>query len=229
MDIRLNYIEKGMGNPLVLLHGNGENHEYFESQLEYFSPRFRVIAPDTRGHGGSERGKAFFTLDQFAIDLKELMYSLGIDKADILGFSDGGNIALLFALKYPALVRRLILNGANLFPSGMKTREYLSIITQYAVLSVLSPFSANAFHKKELYALMAKQPHISPDSLRSLKMPVLVIVGTDDMIKESHTRLICSSLPAGKLRIIKGDHFIAQKKSPEFNKAVDEFLSEYKL
>ena len=78
MDITLNYVETGEGFPLVLLHGNGEDHTYFKRQMEPFSPKYRVIALDTRGHGESPRGSAPFTLDQFAEDLKEFLDQRGI-------------------------------------------------------------------------------------------------------------------------------------------------------
>lgn len=100
MDIKLNYIEKGEGTPLVLLHGNGGSLECFKSQIEYFSKKYRVIALDTRGHGKSPRGDKPFTIKQFADDLKDFLDDLGIKRAILLGFSDGGNIALTFALKY---------------------------------------------------------------------------------------------------------------------------------
>ena len=73
MDIQLHYVEKGCGEVLVLLHGNGEDSSYFEHQIEYFSSYFRVIAVDTRGHGKSERGTKPFTLKQFADDLYDFM------------------------------------------------------------------------------------------------------------------------------------------------------------
>ena len=63
MDITLNHVETGEGFPLVLLHGNGEDHTYFKRQMEPFSLKYRVIALDTRGHGKSPRGSAPFTLD----------------------------------------------------------------------------------------------------------------------------------------------------------------------
>lgn len=113
MDISLYYEEKGTGTPLILLHGNGENGDYFRHQTEYFSKSYRVIAVDTRGHGKSPRGDAPFTLEQFAEDLKEFCAKLEIPKAVILGFSDGANIAMKFTLKYPEKVRALILNGAS--------------------------------------------------------------------------------------------------------------------
>lgn len=105
MDVSLYYQEWGEGEPLFLLHGNGEDGTYFVNQTTYFSDRYRLIAVDTRGHGKSPRGTAPFTMEQFAIDLHKLMDRLQIQKAVILGFSDGANIAMKFALKYPDRVK----------------------------------------------------------------------------------------------------------------------------
>ena len=77
MKIKLHYEEKGTGQPMVLLHGNGEDSSYFKNQIEYFSKKYRVIAVDTRGHGKSERGTAPFTLRQFARDLKSFLDEMG--------------------------------------------------------------------------------------------------------------------------------------------------------
>ena len=114
MDIRLCCVEAGEGFPLVLLHGNGEDHTYFKRQMGPFSQHFRVIAVDTRGHGESPRGTAPFTLEQFAEDLKEFLDGRSITRCHLLGFSDGGNIALLFALKYPEYVEKLILHPRHI-------------------------------------------------------------------------------------------------------------------
>ena len=107
MDIQLSYVVAGSGFPLVLLHGNGEDHSYFKRQFEPFAQHYRVIAPDTRGHGHTPRGTAPFTLDQFAEDLKGFLDGMDIGRCHLLGFSDGGNIALLFTLKYPEYVEKL--------------------------------------------------------------------------------------------------------------------------
>ena len=134
MNIKLNYEERGQGFPLILLHGNGENLTYFKDQIAFFSDEYRVIAVDTRGHGRSPRGIAPFTIRQFADDLREFMEELGIDRAHILGFSDGGNIAAVFAMKYPEKVEKLILNGANLDPSGVKGYFQIPIILAYRLM-----------------------------------------------------------------------------------------------
>lgn len=119
MDIELHYEERGAGEPLILLHGNGSDCSYFSGQMDAFARRFRTIALDTRGHGASPRGKKPFTISQFADDLADFMDERGIARAHLLGFSDGGNIALVFALRHPDRVGRLVLNGANLFFDGL--------------------------------------------------------------------------------------------------------------
>ena len=100
MDITLHYIEEGTGTPLLLLHGNGEDGTYFKHQLAYFSKKYRVIAVDTRGHGQSPRGAAPFTISQFAEDLNAFLEERKIERAVLLGFSDGANIAMRFAMKH---------------------------------------------------------------------------------------------------------------------------------
>ena len=224
MDIKLHYIEQGTGQPLILLHGNGEDNSYFIHQVDHFSKAYRVIAIDTRGHGKSPRGDKPFTIKQFAEDLHDFMNKKGIDKAILLGFSDGGNIALTFALKYPERVEKLILNGANLFPSGVKPRYQWPIVIGYHVAKLFSKRSAEAQHNTELLGLMVNEPNIAPSELAKLTMPVLVIAGTKDMIKGLHTKLIYKSLPNAQLSFIEGDHFIANKNSKDFNVAVEKFL-----
>ena len=222
MDISLHYIKKGSGPPLLLLHGNGESGDYFVHQMDEFAQYFTVYVVDTRGHGQSPRGTAPFTISQFADDLLDFMDGQGVGKADILGFSDGGNIALTFALRHPGRVGRLVLNGANLDPSGVKPSVQIPIVLGYRLASLFQAPKARA--NAELLGLMVNEPHIGPGELAGLTMPVLVIAGSRDMIKASHSRLIADSLPHGRLVTIEGDHFIASKRPEPFNRAVLEFL-----
>ena len=224
MDIKLFYTKQGNGPSLLLLHGNGEDGTYFVHQIKEFSRDFTVCAIDTRGHGKSPRGTAPFTISQFADDLLAFMDQQGLNQADILGFSDGGNIALTFALRYPDRVRRLILNGANLDPKGVKPLVQLSIVVGYHLASLFKSPKARA--KAELLGLMVTEPHIDPAELKKLTMPVLVIAGTNDMIRERHTRLIAASIPHARLVLVPGDHFIASKAPAAFNRAVRTFFTE---
>ena len=222
----LYYKEKGKGKPLILLHGNREDSSYFESQMDYFSQTRRVIAVDTRGHGRSPRGPAPFTIRQFAEDLREFVEEMGIERADLLGFSDGGNIAIIFALRYPERVDRLILNGANLWSRGVKSSVQIPTILGYYAASFFGHFSGKARANAELLRLMVKDPNIEQEELRNIQSPTLVIAGERDMIREEHTRLIAAEIPGAELRIIPGDHFIAAGNPEAFNREVDRFLRE---
>lgn len=223
-DIELYATEHGSGMPLVLLHGNNEDSTYFKHQIPCFSDRYRVITVDTRGHGKSPRGTKPFTLEQFAEDLKDFLDSRGLTKVYLLGFSDGGNIALLFALKYPEYVEKLILNGANLCPSGVKAAVQIPDNLKYLALSVRGIFDKTVTHEREMLNLMVTQPDIHRGRLMALTMPVLVIAGTDDMIKQSHTEAIARAVKYGELCIVEGDHFIAAGNPQVFNKKIVEFL-----
>ncbi len=224
MDIHLNYYETGHGEPLILLHGNGEDMTYFRNQIDCFAEYFRVIAVDSRGHGRTPRGDAPFTIRQFADDLHNFMNEHGIDRAHILGFSDGGNVAMCFALKYPERVGKLILNGANLYPAGVKAAFQIPITFEYYYLKLFKNKSVESHTQAELLGLMVKDPYINPKDLERLTMPVLVVAGERDLIRESHTKLIHRKLPNSKLAIIPGDHGVAALNPHAFNAEVLEFL-----
>lgn len=224
MDIRLYYQEKGRGRPLVLLHGNGEDGSYFRHQVEYFSPQYRVLAVDTRGHGKSPRGTAPFTMEQFAEDLKGLLDELDIEAPILLGFSDGANIAMKFALRYPERLTALILNGGNLHPRGIKRWVQLPIELGYWMAGRFAGKSEEARRNREILGLMVLEPDIEPLALSAIRVPTLVIAGTRDMVKTAHTREIAAHIPQARLALLPGNHFIAGKKPELFNREVERFL-----
>lgn len=224
MDIKHYFIEKGQGEPLILLHGNGENCGYFVGQIEVFAQYYHVYALDTRGHGKTPRGDASFTIRQFADDLRDFMDEHGIEKAHILGFSDGGNIAMIFAMKYPERVNRLILNGANLEANGIKRSVQIPIEIGYWFAKLFANKSPEAKLHAETLGLMVNDPDVKPMELSKIQAKTLVIAGTRDMVKEDHTRLLASCIPDVQLVILDGNHFIANKCPEAFNRAVLAFL-----
>ena len=224
MDISHFYTEKGRGEAFILLHGNGESSEYFQNQINEFAGSWHVYAIDTRGHGKTPRGDRPFTIRQFADDLLCFMDEHQIEKAHLLGFSDGGNIALVFAIQYPERVGRLILNGANLFPGGVKRSVQILIELGYRIAKLFSGRSDSARSNAQMLGLMVNDPNVRPEELRKIRAKTLVIAGTKDMIRESHTRLIAEHIPDSKLVLISGDHFIANKRPEEFNRAVLYFM-----
>jgi len=224
VDIALHCFETGQGEVMLLLHGNGEDHGYFKRQYPYFESKYRLIAVDTRGHGASPRGEKPFTISQFAEDLKDFMDEKGIESAHILGFSDGGNIALYFALRYPERIKKLIVNGANLNPWGMRWDLLIPMYFRYFLWSLQFRKKPELQKQMDLYRLMLAEPQIKPASLSALKIPTLVIAGTRDMIRKGHTETIAKSIPGARLIFLEGDHFIARRKHEAFNKAVEDFL-----
>lgn len=221
MDIQLHFTEQGCGEPLICLHGNGEDGTMLAPQVERFSEHFRTIAVDTRGHGATLRGTAPFTLEQFAADLAGFMDAQGIEAAHLLGFSDGANIAMLFALSSPERVKSMVLCGGNLFPEGL-----VDEVRREDAVALREAISAHDEHQVELLRLMTDEPRIDPADLGRLCMPVLVVAGTDDMIAEEHTRLIAQSIPGAQLRILPGSHFLPYEDPDAFNDVVARFLSQ---
>ena len=224
MDINHYYIESGHGEPIIFLHGNGESCDYFRGQVDAFAQRFHVYAIDTRGHGKTPRGNRPFTIRQFADDLLGFMDEHQIEKAHLLGFSDGGNIAMIFAMQHPARVDRLILNGANLNPDGVKRSVQIPIEIGYRIAGRFSNKSESARLNAEMLGLMVNDPNVRPEELETIQAKTLVIAGTKDMIRKEHTKLIAASIPAAELVFIKGNHFIAGRHPEEFNRIVLDFL-----
>lgn len=224
VDIQLHYIEKGEGKPLVLLHGNGQSLDYFQNQIETFSKSYRVFAVDTRGHGRSPRGTAPFTMQQFSEDLHAFFEEHDLQKVHLLGFSDGGNIALTFALRYPEYIEKLIVNGANLNTKGVKLRYQIPIEIGYRLAKLSASKSETARRKSEMLGLMVNEPNICLEQLCVITMPTLVLVGTNDMIKDAHSRTIAAALPHAEFVALKGGHCISKDAPEAYNRTVLDFL-----
>ena len=224
MDIQHFYIEKGQGEPLILLHGNGEDSSYFTGQIDEFSRTYHVFAIDSRGHGKTARGSMPFTIRQFAEDLLAFLDAHQIERAHLLGFSDGGNIAMIFAIRHPDRVEKLILDGANLDPGGVKRTTQLPIEIGYRIAGKFAAKSISARRNMEMLALMVNDPFIPPEELHQIQAKTLVIAGNHDVIKKEHTKLIASSIPGAELVWLKGNHYVAKSHPKEFNRVVLEFL-----
>lgn len=223
--IKHNYIEKGEGEVLIMLHGNGLDSSYFYHQINYFSSKYRVIAVDSRGHGRTPRGDKPLTILQFSEDLRQFMDMHDIKKAHILGFSDGANVAIRFAIDYPERVDKLVLNGANIKYRALRFTVRVGI----EILEVLNATFSVSLEKRNLRVerlrLMKNEPVISADELDDIKSKTLVIAGTFDLMYGSHTKFIAEHIPNSKLEFIPGKHTIALWNYEKFNSVLSEFLS----
>ncbi len=191
----LHYLVAGEGKPVVLVHGNGESHRLFETQISQLTKQgYRVYAPDSRGHGANEPLTVYHYADM-AEDMYQFIRALGLDRPALYGHSDGGIIGLMLEISHPGTLSKLAISGTNLSPEGLQP----SFLAECAAINAGSP--------DPLITLMLSEPHIDPQALNQITIPVLVTAGENDLVLLSETQKIVSSLPRGQMVIVENaDH-----------------------
>jgi pimeloyl-ACP methyl ester carboxylesterase len=231
--IKLYYAEIGEGPPVILLHGGLANSDYLGNQARALAPHHRVILVDSRGHGRSTRDARPFGYDLMTDDVVALMDTLKIDKADIVGWSDGAIIGLDMALRHPERVGRVFAFAANVTTDGVipgveKNPTFAVYIAragkEYARLSP-TPGQYKAF-VRQIGRMWASEPNWSADGLRSIKSPVAVVDGDhDEAIKRQHTEYMAATIPGARLVILPdASHFAFLQDPSGFNAALVDFL-----
>ena len=189
---RLYYEMEGSGTPLILLHGNGEDHTIFAPSIRILREHFTVYAIDTRGHGESEESDDIH-YRTFMEDIRGFIDALSVRKPIICGFSDGAITALMLAFTYPDIPRSIISAGANTTPDGLIEEMQEEIRKGYEATG------------DTLLRLMLEEPSITPEELGKITCPVLVTAGEHDVVKLDDTRLIARSIPRSRLLILSGE------------------------
>ena len=214
------------GPALLFLHGNGADHTEFSRQVDAFSADYRLLFMDSRGHGASADVQPL-TLAAMAQDAVQVLDAAGVKRAAVIGFSDGGNIALHMGIRFPGRVAALVLAGANLHPSGVKRSTQWPIDIAYGLTALFAPFSQKARHNHQILGLMIKEPRFTDLQLRGITAPTLVLAGDRDLIKEKHTRKIAGLIPGVALRFVTDcGHFVFAKQPGQTNALIAEFLEE---
>ena len=190
-DIDLFYTVCGNGSPLLLVHGNGEDHTIFEEAIEVLKEHFTCYAIDSRGHGQSSSVEEYHYEDM-ASDIVAFLDALNLENVTFYGFSDGGIVGLLAAPQTPRITR-LIVSGANTKPD--KVVLWLRLLIAFHSLVKKNP----------LMTLMRKEPDISDAWLSKITVPTLVLAGEKDLIKESESRHIAAAIPGADLKILPGE------------------------
>ncbi|UCA62150.1 alpha/beta fold hydrolase [Chryseobacterium rhizoplanae] len=224
-DTDLYYEVYGTGEPLVLLHGNSGSIKDYYQQIPVLSKQYKIIAVDTRGQGKSkDTSKKDFTYKLFADDVKALADELKLDKVNIVGWSDGGNTGLEFALKYPERLNKLVTIGANAFPEGVEDKLIERFTSQMKQLNDMA--SGETFNERRLLKIMLTEPGISKDDLNKIKSKVLVIAGDRDVIKPDHTEFISKQIPNAEKKIYKDTtHMVPYEQPDQLNTDILSFLS----
>lgn len=198
--VELYYEKSGSGPPIILLHGNGETLGIFDKLIPDLEKSFTVYAIDARGHGKSQKIKEIHYVD-LADDVADFIRQENLSKPILYGFSDGGIVGLLTAIKYPDILGKLIVSGANANPMGLKLWIRVVFRTMY--------FFTHDFRTK----MMFYEPNITAEELGKIKTPTVVLAGERDLIKPEHTQFIYDSIAKtnsnATLYIIPGEGHIS--------------------
>ena len=224
--------------PVVLLHGNGEEHGIFGPVIDTVVATGRsVVAIDSRAQGMSSRGTTHLTYDLMAADALEVLARLGVTLFHVAGFSDGAIEALLMARDYPRRVLSLLSVGANLAPEGCKDEEgwdpaaiaaeqdswadWVEALPADGPVdpSLLVPSAEESRLTAQLMRLMVEEPHIAPESLASIACPTTVMAGELDVIAPEETSRIASAVRSGgadvRLVVVQGCGHSIPKRAPQ--------------
>jgi pimeloyl-ACP methyl ester carboxylesterase len=212
---------RGTGPTLVLLHGGGDSGEHsFVRQLDVFSEHHRIVAPDQVGQGRTPDVSGPLSYTSMMQDTAALLRQLKLQHTDVIGFSDGGILALMLAIQHPELVRRLIISGVNIAPEGL-TAENLENLRagQTDVPTTIDEKLA------KLWLTSPTEAELSVPLLSKITQPVLLISGDRDAITLEHTLQIFHALPTAELCVLPGtDHATFSGRSEWLNPIISAFL-----
>jgi pimeloyl-ACP methyl ester carboxylesterase len=233
--IKVWYSVFGEGEPVVFLHGGLGNANYWGLQVPEVARHYQVIVMDSRGHGRSTRDNRPYGYDLMADDVVGLLDFLKIERAAVVGWSDGGILGLDLAIRYPGRVSKVFAFAANTDPSGVmdgveKNPTFAAFIEraghEYQALSA-TPQEYKAF-VAAISKMWATQPHWTGRQLAAIKTQVLVVDGDhDETIKRPHTEKIAAAIPgAGLLILPNTSHFSFLQDPDQFTWHILHFLSQ---
>ena len=231
------YEVQGSGEPLILLHGGFATMRTWRGQTEVFAKRYQVYLPERRGHGRTPDVDGPTGFEIMARDTIAFMEALRIGPAHIVGWSDGGDVAMELALARPDLVRRLVLIGtvANTGGYTAETQE----ANQHLTPDSLPPFIRAAYdrlspdgpeHFPVVFEKKAKVWRTEPDhalaDLAALTMPTLLLLGDRDDLTVEHAALMLRAIPDAELAVVPGaSHGLLFERTDLANRLILDFLA----
>jgi pimeloyl-ACP methyl ester carboxylesterase len=232
---RIWYSSYGAGSPVVLLHGGlGHSGNWGYQVPALVEAGWRAVLIDSRGHGRSTRNERPFSYELMASDVLAVMDALHLERAAVVGWSDGACIALILADTSPARIEGVFFFACNMDPSGVKEisapnpvliRCLNRHIKDYERLSAtpdqFKPFAG------AVQLMMKTQPDYSAQDLARIRVPVVIVQGEhEEFIEPEHAEYLARSIPGAKLNILRGvSHFAPLQRPKLFNSAVLAFLA----
>lgn len=190
-DVQLYYRVSGTGMPLLLIHGNQEDHRIFDQLTAALSPHYTLYQIDSRNHGLSSQSTEY-NYDTMASDIIAFIEELKLKQVHLLGFSDGAIISLLVSQQLPETIQGMALLGINLSPQDFKPDVYAEIEEEYQR------------DKHPLTKLMLTEPQLRLSDLKPITIPTLVVAGEDDCCSTTFFQHVAQQLPRGELLVVKG-------------------------
>jgi pimeloyl-ACP methyl ester carboxylesterase len=219
---RMFYAMKGNGPTLLFLHGGGDSGEHsFARQIDVFAEHHSIVAPDQVGQGRSPDVSGPLTYTGMMDDTALLLKKLHLQHVDVVGFSDGGILALMLAIRHPELVRRLVISGVNIAPEGLNADD----LDELRATQIDKPKTIDE-KLAHLWATSPTELELSMTMLARISQPVLVISGDRDAITLEHTLKIFRALPNSELCVLPGtDHATFTGRSDWLNPIINAYLN----
>lgn len=224
---RMYYLRAGTGTPVLLLHGGGDSGEgSFPNQIDpLIAAGYAVIAPDQVGQGHTPDQPGHLSYSAMMEDTAALLRKLHIRHIDVVGFSDGGILGLMLAVRYPGLVRRLAVSGVNISPEGLRQDDLDALRAERDAAAQAGEARTIAAKLRELWLSAPGPDELSPAMLAKVGQPVLVIAGDRDMIRLDHVLDVYRALPNAQLFILPDTgHGTFQSRPELVNRVLLEFL-----
>ncbi len=208
--------DKPQRTPIVLIHGSTiDSHTDWDSIAPELTRRYRVFAPDCRGHGRSNNPNMSYSFKELADDVAVFVHAMGYERAHIIGHSNGGNVALVTLMEHPEIVRACIPQAANAYVTRYLIEREPKVFDPDRVARE-APDWMNEMIKlhcevsgvdywRELLSLTMKEiisePNYSPTELARVDRPTLIIMGAEDSVNapDEHAQYIANSIPNAEL------------------------------
>lgn len=232
------FTAEGDGSPVVLLHGGMSDGTGWVLQVPALvAAGHRVLVPDRRGHGKTPDTDAPFAYDDMADETVRFLDDEVASPAALVGWSDGGIVALLVSLRRPDLVRRQVLIGANYHHEGLldafdpgddPDADDVGLLRAIYQANAVDPEHWPVFFAKTA-ALWRTQPTLTVDDVAEVSVPTLVLAGDDEVVALAHTVSLYEAIdPAlGQLAIVPGtSHALLLEKPDLVNRLLVDFLAE---
>ena len=224
-DATIHYRISGQGAPLVLLHGGLSSSIDWYALLPGLSRQFQVISIDSRGHGQSTLGHQPYTYHLLADDVIAVLDELDIRSADVAGWSDGGNTALMLALYYSERIKRVVAISANAHLDGLtpEASDHIDRIDPerppliFRVLYIIqSPHPSRLIKlRSDVLALWQSGLHFTCEDLNRVTSPVLLIIGQNDDVALDHAQEMRDCLRQADLHVLPAVGHTVPQSAPE--------------